>query len=229
MTTRSVVEIGCGAGYGTFLISEKAQNIFGLDISSDVIEYCKKTYSADNLTFQQISGDRFPFSSEFFDVCISFQVIEHIKPKEVKSWLSEIKRIMKRDALFILSTPNKKLRLLPLQKPWNPYHAKEYDYLELRNLLKDIFGVTQIYGIKGNDEIQKIEKERVKQTPVNVYLKSPLNKIVSKYRSPTKNSNELNKVELIPPEIMKKYSVNDFSFHETNFDDCLDLLCVCRG
>jgi ubiquinone/menaquinone biosynthesis C-methylase UbiE len=62
-------------------------------------------------------------------------------------FIQEIRRVLKRGGIFMLSTPNKKLRLLPLQKPRNIEHQKEYDYKEMRKLLKKFFKQIKITGL----------------------------------------------------------------------------------
>jgi ubiquinone/menaquinone biosynthesis C-methylase UbiE len=57
----------------------------------------------------------FPFKDESADLVICSHFIEHIKPKRVPVFIQEIRRVLKRGGIFMLSTPNKKLRLLPLK------------------------------------------------------------------------------------------------------------------
>ena len=45
-----------------------------------------------------------PFSNESFDVIVSLQVIEHLKKPE--SFFKETKRVLKKEGVLIISTPN---------------------------------------------------------------------------------------------------------------------------
>lgn len=87
----------------------------------------------------QASGLGIPLKNGSIDVALSFQVIEHIGPKKVRDYLSETKRVLKDGGVFVVSTPNKKLRLLPFQKPWNPEHRKEHSYKEFKKVLMNVF------------------------------------------------------------------------------------------
>jgi SAM-dependent methyltransferase len=104
----------------------------------------------------------------------SFQVIEHIEGKDVNRLLREVSRVLKDDGVFIVTTPNRGLRLLPFQKPWNPEHKKEYDYKEFEIILKKFFSNVQIFGLFATKDVYYIEYRRVKQNPFIVYLLKPL-------------------------------------------------------
>ncbi len=236
---RKVLEIGCGTGYGADYLSEFTSSIVAIDIWERGISYCRDKYSKDNLIFMQADGLKLPFKNESFDVALSFQVIEHIEPKMVSNYLSEIKRVLKRGGTFIVSTPNSKLRLLPFQKPWNPEHIKEYKDNELKNLLSKVFEEVKVYGLYGSDEIQAIESNRVKQSPLKVYVIDPLYRLLD-YILPSPILVQLKRVRrtlfkskteqnpIIPQEtFLTKFSLNDFKIASACSKDCLDLYGIC--
>ena len=150
----SVLEIGCGTGYGCDFLSNSASKIIALDVSKDNLTYLRRTYGKESILLVQADGMKLPFRTNSFDAVISFQVIEHIQPNIVVSFLSEINRVMKRNGRFLVSTPNSELRLLPFQKPFNPEHKKEYKANELQKLLTRIFDRVEIHGLYGSPEIQ---------------------------------------------------------------------------
>lgn len=112
---------------------------------------------------------------------MSFQVIEHIAPKTTLNYLVEIKRVMKPSGVFILSTPNSRLRLLSFQKPWNPEHKKEYKNGELKTLLSKAFQEVKVYGLCTSEEVLSIEKNRVKQTHFKAYVVIPLYRLLKRF------------------------------------------------
>ena len=233
-----VLEIGCGAGYGTNFLASKSSHIIGVDTSEQAIEFCNKQYKKENLEFQTFNGINLPFDDSFFHVCVTFQVIEHINLNQLKQWLLEIKRVLHNDGLFIFTTPNKKIRLLPLQKTRNISHTKEYDYFEIKKLLEKIYSQCDIYGLFGTQEIHLIEKQRLKQNPWQFYIIKPgfslFKKIcppLAKRLSKKLRERNLQNMEKKPNNDLfdtERYSVEDFKLKKENFDQCLDFFGLCK-
>jgi len=168
---KSVLEVGCGAGYGANYLSKFGSNAVAIDISKGHVAYCHINYKKEKLAFLHASGLGIPLKDSSIDVAVSFQVIEHIEPKKVARFLSEIKRTLKDGGDLFVSTPNKKLRLLPFQKPEarNPDHKKEYTSKELEKLFGDFFEEVKVYGLKGSPEIQSLVLNQLRQNPSDIY------------------------------------------------------------
>ena len=105
-----------------------------------------------------------------------YQVIEHIALDKLDIFLREIKRVTRADGQVIVSTPNRNIRLLPFQKPWNRFHVKEYSARDLQQLLSRYFEEVKVEGLFGVESLNQIERRRVRQRPVKVYIKGPLRK-----------------------------------------------------
>lgn len=234
---KSVLEIGCGAGYGADYISKFASKTVAIDMSKEAVYHGQAKYG-DTVNFMMGDGTKLPFKAESFDLVVSFQVIEHIDLKRLLHYLSEIKRVLKENSVFILSTPNRKLRLLPFQKPWNLEHTKEYCQKELMSLLSKVFEEVKVYGMCSSKEILSIEKNRVKQTPFKAYVMLPCFKMLnSTLPSPVlfrakRLAQSLFKSEshkkLTPQEnLSSKFSVDDFTVDQNCPKDCIDLLAIC--
>jgi len=80
---KSVLEIGCGTGYGANYLSRLASNLIAIDVSKKCITHCRTKYKKGKLTFLHASGLSIPLKDSSIDVALSFQVIEHIEPKKV--------------------------------------------------------------------------------------------------------------------------------------------------
>lgn len=243
---KSILDVGCGSGYGTALLSKFSSYAIGIDTSKEAIQYCKKRYKRKNLEFRHVKSSwmrtGLPFKERSFDVCVSFQVIEHIHPKHIEQYLSAIKKILKKEGLFVVSTPNSKLRLLPFQKPWNRFHMKEYDYKELGNLLRGKFSKVEMYGLYAQKRAYMIEYKRVKQSPIKVYIVRPSYRLL-KFLSPPlsiflKNVNTKRRTSKGNKVFRRKddsfvdlFSLKDFKVvkpAEKDLKSCLDLICVCH-
>jgi len=137
---RKILDVGCGAGYGSYMMSTKAGSVTGIDIDQKAVEFAKKNYEHERVSF--VNGDvrSLPFGDDEFSMCVCFEVIEHIK--EPDKLLSEVSRVLgskddKGDpGLFIVSTPNGGVKVS--SKP-NPFHVKEFSLGEFRALLNGYF------------------------------------------------------------------------------------------
>jgi SAM-dependent methyltransferase len=236
---KKVLEIGHGAGYGADYASDFASGFVAIDMSKINSSYCQRKYPKENLIFMTADATNLPFKDDQFDVAISFQVIEHIEPKFVLTYLAEIKRVIKSDGIFICSTPNKKLRLLPFQKPWNTEHKKEYNHKEFKNLLNKVFEDVRVYGLSASKEALSVERARVKQDPLKVYIISPLYRLIktilpSAFSVRLKEvgkrfiSSKISQNSIQKEDFLTKYSLEDFKVDSSCPDDCLDLLGVCK-
>jgi ubiquinone/menaquinone biosynthesis C-methylase UbiE len=123
---KTVLDVACGEGYGTKLISKNAHTIWGLDIDNESINNAKNKYQASNLNFELGDIDKMPFEDKKFDLVICFETIEHVK--DYNASLIEIKRILKDDGMLIMSTPNK-LVYSDNRNFKNKFHTHEF-YIE---------------------------------------------------------------------------------------------------
>src|SRR3989338_4180848 len=74
---RTVLDAGCGCGYGSAHLSQFARKVIGIDISKEAIDYCNSNYTGNNINFKQMSCYDLGFPQGSFDVVVSFEVIEH--------------------------------------------------------------------------------------------------------------------------------------------------------
>lgn len=163
--TRLILEIGTGEGYGASYLSSRCPEIVATDLSWDALRHASTHYP--KVLYCQTLGTDLAFSSASFDAVISFQVIEHIE--DASSYLGEVRRVLKPGGRFILTTPNRKLRLLPFQKPWNGYHIREYSGRQLRRQLGQFFDSFTVSGVVAEPQLMAFEIRRVKQDPIRVY------------------------------------------------------------
>ena len=52
---KKVLDIGCGAGYGSKILSETAAVVVGIDIDNDAITHAAENYGSDTVSF--VAGD----------------------------------------------------------------------------------------------------------------------------------------------------------------------------
>jgi ubiquinone/menaquinone biosynthesis C-methylase UbiE len=134
---KRVLDVACGEGYGSALLSRVASAVSGVDISNEAITHATAKYlTQKNLNFIEASCTQLPFADHSFDVVVSFETIEHIT--EHDAFLDEIKRVLTADGLLIISSPNK-AEYSDARNFQNEFHVKELYRDELAALLEKRF------------------------------------------------------------------------------------------
>lgn len=142
-TNARVLDIACGNGFGSNFLAENGYSVIGADLSEEAIEFCRNKYSSSGASFEICDGTKLPYNSESFDAVISFETIEHTT--KYNEMLLEFKRVLKKDGIVIISTPN-----ICVNSPSgiivNPYHTQEWNYEELESMVKSCFDNVKIFG-----------------------------------------------------------------------------------
>lgn len=135
-TNKIVLDIACGEGYGSNLLAEKANYVYGVDISEETVIEAKEKYIKPNLEFKSGSTSSIPLEDNSIDVVVSFETIEH--HKEHEQMMLEIKRVLKPTGMLIISSPDKRT-YTDVSGNNNPHHVKELYFKELDSLLNRYF------------------------------------------------------------------------------------------
>ncbi len=134
-----VLDAACGTGYGSsFLVEHDASEVIGIDNADDAILHCNENYSNPKLSFKKADCLNLPFEDSTFDTTVSFETIEHLE--NPNKFLTEIKRILKNDGVFIVSTPN-----IESYDEENPFHEHEFSLKDFESILHKNFKNVSIF------------------------------------------------------------------------------------
>ncbi len=141
---KNVVDAACGEGYGSSFIAEKATCVIGIDISHEAIENAKGKYQKENLHYYEASVERIPVEDNWADVFVSYETIEHVTEDIQRKFLKEIRRILKKDGILIMSSPDKR-NYSDIPQFHNEFHVHELYFEEFDALLKRYFPNRKYY------------------------------------------------------------------------------------
>lgn len=212
-----IMEIGCGEGYGYSVLKEKVDHYVGIDkINVNTSGWING--KADFFRMKVPHLQNIP--SNIFDFIIAFQVIEHIKDDSL--FLSEISRVLKKGGQLLLSTPNRKTSLTR-----NPWHIREYDYMQLAQRLQPHFSSVTLNGLNTSETLQTYLAEhkaqvarilrwdvlKLEQRLPRQFLKIPYNMF-----------NQFNKVLMFKrnTELLNRITADDFILGDIT-EESLDL------
>lgn len=137
-----VLDLACGEGYGSNLMSEYATKVIGIDVSETTINHATSKYIRNNLRFICASATSTKLDNHIVDVVISFETIEHLVDQE--EMMQEIVRVLKPNGLLIISSPDKKY-YSDLTGHKNSFHLKELYFDEFKVLLKRHFSNQEFF------------------------------------------------------------------------------------
>ena len=137
----TVLDAGCGVGYGTAHLAQVAQRVVGVDVSDEAISYAREHYAPPNVEFLVADVLELPFDERSFDTVCSFEIVEHVPDAE--RFVAELARVLQPGGRLVLSTPRADD---PTVRPDNPFHEHEFDADELRTLLSSWFSSVELFG-----------------------------------------------------------------------------------
>ncbi len=142
---RRVLDLGCGAGYGTADLARVASAAVGVDLAPEAIAYASHHFPSARFLpqFIQCSATAVPFPPASFDLVTAFEVIEHLR--DWRALLAEAQRVLQPQGLLIVSTPNKRYYAEARAKSGpNPFHEHEFEFGEFRAALQEFFPHVQV-------------------------------------------------------------------------------------
>ena len=104
ITGKIILDLGCGFGASTVILSKYAKKIFAIDLTFPAIKNAKrnlKIKKIKNVTLRQMDAENLNFKDNFFDFVFSWGVIHHShNPTKI---LMNIKKKLKKDgSCFIM-------------------------------------------------------------------------------------------------------------------------------
>ncbi|HYA14072.1 MAG TPA: glycosyltransferase [Syntrophales bacterium] len=143
---KKVLVLGSGKGYGCFILSEDAESVICIDKDERNIRYASSNYIKENLEFIKGPLIDVPVKEEkTFDVIVCFEALEQVEERH--ELMKEVKRLLKDDGIFIVSSSNKYVSSGQTAYE-KPLRLKELSFDEFKSLLKKHFKNTLIYGQK---------------------------------------------------------------------------------
>ena len=142
---QNLLDVGCG--YGKLLsFFVRFQNCYGVDFSEGPLSKAKSR--GINTYRVNLENERIPFQSNFFDLVICSQVIEHVLNTD--SLLNEINRVLRDKGTLILTFPNINQPVSWLAQiifDYPPMFAARYKSTHVRDYtLRIVKKILPIYG-----------------------------------------------------------------------------------
>lgn len=135
---KDILDIACGIGYWTDMLAAVANKAIWVDIDADAVKQSQSSYQRDNLTYLHGDWITIPLADNSVDVVVSFETIEHIV--DYTHFLEEIKRVLKKDWILLMSTPNYLWELVK-----NEYHVSNFTTNTFLQAVSSVFTLKKTY------------------------------------------------------------------------------------
>ncbi|MFQ6020717.1 MAG: class I SAM-dependent methyltransferase [Candidatus Aenigmatarchaeota archaeon] len=130
---KRILDLGCGLGRHLIFLAKKDFMVVGSDISSTALGIAEKQAKNEKLkNYLLVKHDitLFPFPENHFDAVISANVIHHNKLRSIKKTVNEIKRVLKKRGLVIVTLLSK----------------NDHKYKKGKRVEKDTYDLSHIKG-----------------------------------------------------------------------------------
>ena len=146
VTSKQVLDMPSGEGFGSFLLAQTARSVVGMDIDEQSLNHARTRYPHPTLDFRLGDmSETIAFPDGSFDIITCFEGIEHIDQTGQNKVIHEFKRLLTIGGILFISTPN---RWVYTDNPnhHNPFHIHEFYAEEFREFLSPVFPHISLLG-----------------------------------------------------------------------------------
>lgn len=102
----AVLDAGCAPGFTSLALKFLGYKVYSIDFDPDPYSAFLKTMGIDEVFKVDLERDKIPLEDESVDFAVFTEVLEHLHPFYLSWTLSEINRVLKKQGLLFLTTPN---------------------------------------------------------------------------------------------------------------------------
>jgi SAM-dependent methyltransferase len=134
--TSKIADVGCGEGRVLTELTKvmPESKLYGYDVSETALIFARGFTKKPVFSVHDITASALP---EKFDLIVSCEVIEHIKPDEVDKYCKNIAESLTEGGNFILTTPT-------TNAPLNPKHYQHFNEEILKRHLQPYFDIVEV-------------------------------------------------------------------------------------
>ena len=141
---KKVLDVGCGIGSLSFYLAQEGADVIGIDLSSNLIEYCKEQSKVLGMAIEfKIMNAQIPdFEEESFDIILGSRIIHHLP--DIGLFFNTCKRLLKTKGFIAFIEPLKRNPIVELNRKY--FAPKERTIHEHPLFISDIVNTGKIFG-----------------------------------------------------------------------------------
>lgn len=153
----TVLEAGCGEGYGCDLLVRTARRVVGLELDPTAAAHARRRYPG--CAVLRCDLQRMPVADGAAEVVASLQTLEHLHDQP--GFVDECARVLRPAGTLMITTPNR-LTFSPTWTPGtphlNPFHTREVTAAELGSLLSPRFVVQRTWAVRPGRRLRRFDR-----------------------------------------------------------------------
>ncbi|MFQ5729284.1 MAG: class I SAM-dependent methyltransferase [Waddliaceae bacterium] len=108
---KNILDLSCGKGdilNSCLSYLKEGQNVYGTDFSEANVRHVNARFKKNSVFREAYLIQEYPihFTSEFFNLIIITEVVEHLNDEELDAMLYEVNRLLAKDGYIFITTPN---------------------------------------------------------------------------------------------------------------------------
>jgi len=132
-----VLDLGCGEGYCARILRQNgASEVFGIDVSSGMIEAARREEQRAPLGIRYETGDATRLSDvadASFDLVLAMFLFNYLTTSALLACMTEVVRVLRPGGRFVFAVPHPALPWLRPATPPFYFAVPSHDYFETRN------------------------------------------------------------------------------------------------
>lgn len=135
---KTILDIGCGFGWMEInLLNREASHVVGMEVSENDLKTAKKYVKNSRVKFEVGNALKLPFKDSTFDTVVSWEVLEHIPKNCENIMFSEVRKVLKKNGKFYLSTPYRSFFSNIFDPAWWLIRHRHYSKNQLKKFAMD--------------------------------------------------------------------------------------------
>lgn len=148
---KKICDLGCGDGNNLVLLHQCGFDIYGMEITEEIVNRVKYNLIKKNINSEIKIGtnDKIPFDDNFFDFLLSWNSCYYMgNQRNFNVYVREFSRVLKKDGYLVLSIPKKTCFI---------YHGSEKIQDGYQRIKNDPFNVRNGEVLRMFEDEQEIE------------------------------------------------------------------------
>ncbi|MBW3602495.1 MAG: class I SAM-dependent methyltransferase [Actinobacteria bacterium] len=140
---RRALDAGCGDGYGSRLLADRATHVVGVDADAAAVARARRRYPP--IDYRHADLTHLPLADGGVDVAVCVHVLEQTADPE--GVLDELRRVLAPGGELVCATSNRLTSTPGRDRPVDPSHLREFTPGELHALLAGRFRLEALLGV----------------------------------------------------------------------------------